>query len=215
MNFYHETFKTWDKIAELYQDKFMGLDIYDKTYDYFSDSISKSPGKILDVGCGPGNITKYLMSKRSDFQIDGIDIAPNMVRLAKENNPSANFRVMDSRRINEINVQYDGIICGFCLPYLSEADCAKLISDAYQLIRDDGLIYINFVAGDSAKSRYQMGNSGDRVYFYYHSLEAISDRLQAIGFENTSLFQVDYTKSETDQEVHTILIATKIITPES
>ena len=66
MDRYKETFDTWNRIAVLYQDKFMDLDLYNETYDYICDSISKVNPKILEIGCGPGNIAKYLLAKRPD-----------------------------------------------------------------------------------------------------------------------------------------------------
>ncbi len=118
MDRYKETFETWNKIASIYQDRFMDLDLYNDTYDYICNSVTKPNAKLLEIGCGPGNITKYLLTQRPDFDILGIDIAPNMIELAKKNNPSANFVVMDSRQINSLDKKYDGIIVGFCLPYL-------------------------------------------------------------------------------------------------
>src|SRR5690606_1929583 len=97
MNPNQETFDTWNKVAEIYQDKFMDMDFYNESYDFFCDSIPKSNAKLLEIGCGPGNITRYLLSKRADFEIFGIDIAPNMIELAKQNNPTAKFEIMDTR----------------------------------------------------------------------------------------------------------------------
>lgn len=84
MDRYTETFETWNKIATLYQDKFMQLDLYNNTYDFICKSINKYQAKILEIGCGPGNITKYLLSNRPDFDIFGIDIASNMIEIAKK-----------------------------------------------------------------------------------------------------------------------------------
>ena len=56
MDKYKETFKTWNKVASLYEDKFMDLDLYNNTYDYFCELV-KDNAKILEIGCGPGNIT--------------------------------------------------------------------------------------------------------------------------------------------------------------
>ena len=39
MDKYKETFKTWNKVASLYQDKFMELDLYNDTYDFICSSI--------------------------------------------------------------------------------------------------------------------------------------------------------------------------------
>jgi 2-polyprenyl-3-methyl-5-hydroxy-6-metoxy-1,4-benzoquinol methylase len=209
MDIYKETAATWNKIALLYQDKFMQLDIYNETYDFFCNSISKNEPAILEIGCGPGNITKFLLSKRPDFQIDGIDIAPNMVALAKINNPSAEFKVMDSRKINELHKKYEGIVCGFCLPYLSEADCLKLIIDCNDLLTDSGALYISFVEGDQNKSGYQVGSSDDRIYFYYYQLDKLNKLLIENGFEKTKIFNVPYEKADQRTEMHTILIAKK------
>jgi len=213
VDIYKETSETWNKIASLYQDKFMNLDLYNETYDFICKSINKDKAKLLDIGCGPGNITKYLLTKRPDFQIDGIDIAPNMIELAKKNNPTASFTVMDSRQINELKTRYDGIVCGFCLPYLSERDSSKLIADSYNLLTDNGLIYISFVEGDQNKSGFQVGSTGDRIYFYYHNLDRLNKLLYHYGFEISEIFKVAYKKTAAEKDVHTVLIANKKTAP--
>ncbi|WP_396188044.1 class I SAM-dependent methyltransferase [Flavobacterium sp.] len=212
MDRYKETFETWNKVASLYQDKFMDLDLYNETYDFVCNSIEKKNAKLLEIGCGPGNITKYLLSARPDFDILGIDIAPKMIELAKRNNPTANFAILDSRKIDEIKIKYDGIICGFCLPYLSQTDSQKLISDSYKLLNENGLLYLSFVEGESNKSEFQVGSSGDRVYFYYHNLNDLKTQLIESKFDELQTFKIEYKKSETEIDTHTILIAKKTTT---
>lgn len=41
MGRYKETFQTWNKLAQLYQDKFMDLGLYNLTYDFICQSIIK------------------------------------------------------------------------------------------------------------------------------------------------------------------------------
>ena len=209
MDRYKETFETWNKVASLYQDKFMDLDLYNDTYDFICNSITRDNAKILEIGCGPGNITKYLLSERPDFDIFGIDIAPNMIELAKKNNPSVSFAIMDSRQIDEIKTKYDGIVCGFCLPYLSQKDSRKLITDCYNLLNENGLIYISFVEGDPSKSGFQITSSGDRSYFYYHNLSDLNTKLIESNFDELNIFKVEYNKSESEIDIHTILTARK------
>ena len=88
MDTYKETFDTWNKVAKLYQEKFMNLDLYDDTYDTFCEQVNIENSTILEIGCGPGNITKYLLNKRPDFRIEGIDISSNMIELANIHWPS-------------------------------------------------------------------------------------------------------------------------------
>ena len=208
-NRYTETFETWNKVALLYQDKFMDLDLYNETYDFICNNIVKDKAKILEIGCGPGNITKYLLSKRPDFEIFGIDIAPNMIELAKRNNPTASFAILDSRKINEIESRFDGIICGFCLPYLSQTDNQKLIADSYKLLNENGLLYLSFVEGDPGKSEFKVASSGDRVYFYFHNLSDLKTQLAECKFDELRTFKVEYKKSATEIEIHTIVTAKK------
>lgn len=209
MNSYKETFNTWNKIAGLYEEKFMDLDLYNNTYDLFGAAIKKEKPFILDAGCGPGNISRYLLTKNPEFHIFGIDIAPNMAALAQKNNPAATFAVMDLRSIDQLQTTYDGIICGFGLPYLSEADAQKFIIDCHKLLHENGALYLSFVAGDPTKSGFKTGTSGDRVFFYFHSEEQIRKQLAEAGFEELKSFEVKYRRSDTETEMHSVITARK------
>ena len=208
MDKYQATFETWNNIADLYQEKFMHVNLYNDSYDYICKFIPKQGAKLLEIGCGPGNITKYLLSKRPDFDIFGIDMAPNMIELAKKNNPSADFAVMDSREISSLNTKYDGIISGFCLPYLSDAEAKDFIAQAYELLNENGLLYMSFVDGDSSESGFKVGGGG-RVYFNFHNLEHLKGELVSKNFTALETFKVAFPRSEKESEEHTILIAKK------
>lgn len=208
MDYHEETFETWNKVAGLYQEKFMDLSLYNESYDYLCNAISKQKPTLLEIGCGPGNITRYLLSKRSDFNIFGIDIAPNMIELAKTNNPTAQFAVMDARQINSLNTGYDGIIYGFCLPYLSSSESKELISSSYHLLSENGILYLSFVEGDPSESGFKTGSEG-RVYFQFHNLNVIKAQLRHLKFVELKIFKVKYKTSETGFDIHTILIAKK------
>lgn len=203
-----ETFETWNNIAPIYQDKFMKMDLYNDTYDFICNFIDKPDAKLLEIGCGPGNITKYLISKRPDFDIFGIDIAPNMIELAKQNNPSAQFAVMDCREINKLDTKFDGIIGGFCLPYMTQEEIIELLAHSYNLLNSNGLLYLSFVEGEQEKSGFKAG-SGGRVYFNYHDLNHLNEQLNKFNFETQKTFKVNFKISETEFDVHTIITARK------
>jgi cyclopropane fatty-acyl-phospholipid synthase-like methyltransferase len=165
---YRITAEAFNRQAQVYQDYFMDVDLYNDTYDLFCDAIKKENPKILEAGCGPGNITRYLLSKRRDFRILGTDVAPNMVRLAEINNPGAQFKVMDARNIGELSEKYDGIVCGFCMPYLSKEDCAELIKDCHSLLNDGGVLYFSVIEDNYDKSEYETSSQGEKFFQYYH-----------------------------------------------
>lgn len=209
MDKYQETFDTWNKIAKIYEDKFMDLDLYNDTYAVFLDLIPKINSTVLEIGCGPGNITKYLLIKNPDLKIKGIDISENMVGLAIKNNPSAEFEIMDTRKIHCINDSFDAIVCGFCIPYLSQSDCLKLIANCKNLLNDAGILYLSFVEGDYENSGFISGSSGDRTYFYYHNLDYLQKELKANSFETKEFFLKNYKKADGTEENHTVLILKK------
>lgn len=209
MDRYKETFETWNKVASLYQDKFMDLPIYNDSYDIICKQLTKRQSHVLEIGCGPGNISHYLLKQRPDFNIKGIDISPNMIGLAKKNNPSGDYCVMDCRKISELNTTFDCIIGGFCLPFLSESDSVKLVSDCDKLLNPGGIIYLSFVEGLPEHSGYKVSSSGDRVYFNLHTLHNLTSLLKNNGFELLNILKVPYQKSSKEKEVHTILIASK------
>ncbi len=181
-----------------YQNKFMNVDLYQHSFDLFCDNIPKENAEILEIACGPGNITKYLLNIRPDFKILGIDLAPNMIELARINNPEAKFEVMDCRDIGLLPNRYDAIMCGFCLPYLSKEESIKLINDATLQLKSDGVIYISTMEDDYSKSGIQTNSYGDQIYMYFHKADYLTQALQANGFKIIDLTRQDYpTQAET------------------
>ncbi|MGV3588088.1 MAG: class I SAM-dependent methyltransferase [Adhaeribacter sp.] len=210
MNRYEITFQTWNKVAAIYQDNFMDLDLYNSTYAEFCELIQKPKPQIFEIGCGPGNITKYLLSRRPDFNIWAIDVAPNMIALARKNVPEANFTLMDCRTINTLSTKFDGIMCGFCMPYLSKEASAKLLKDCADLLNPGGIFYCSTIEGDYEKSGYESGsNSRDKMFVYYHQESFLRQALKANGLELLNLVRLEYQKQSNTTETHLIFIASK------
>jgi 2-polyprenyl-3-methyl-5-hydroxy-6-metoxy-1,4-benzoquinol methylase len=207
---YKITFETWDKVAAAYQENFMDLDLYDDTYDAFCGLIEKRNPGIFEIGCGPGNITKYILSKRPDFRIEAIDISPNMIKLAEENNPEVDAGVMDCREIGKLTATYDAIMCGFCLAYLAKADVAKLIKDCSDLLNRGGIIYLSTIEGSYDKSGYETGRDGqNKMFIYYYQADFLLEELQANHFEIIEQKRKSFSKKDGAIQTHLILIAKK------
>lgn len=210
MDRYQITFQTWDKVANVYQDIFMDMELYNDTYNAFCNLIEKPSAKIFEIGCGPGNITKYLLAQRPDFKIEAIDVAWNMIKLAQANNPQATFRVMDCREIDTITEKFDGIMCGFTIPYLSEEDCTKLIKDSAELLNSGGIFYCSAIEGNYENSGFEAGsNPENKMFVYYHQEGTLKKFLTENGFEIVETFRKKYQRSDGVISTHLILIARK------
>ena len=216
-----ETFKMqkspkeiFNSYAKQYQDKFMSFDLYHDSFDLFCKLIKSKNASVLEIGCGPGNITKYLLSKRPDFKLLGIDIAPNMIQLARINNPSASFKEMDCKNISEIKLKFDAIICGFTLPYLTKEEASKLIEDASVLLNPNGILYLSTMEDFYSKSKLKSPSSNESIalFTYYHEADYLSEFLQKNNFKILEILRKDYPEQNDDSK-DLILIANKLAQP--
>jgi len=191
-----------------YQDKFMYFDLYNDTFDTFCSLISKQHAAVLDIACGPGNISKYLLSKRPDLQILGIDLAPYMIDLARINNPSAQFDIMDCRDISQLEHPFDAVICGFALPYLSKEDAIKLIEDTAAILNPGGVLYISTMEDDYANSGPKKSSDGkSELYQYFHQADYLTEALEANGFQIIKVQRKDFPTTDGTKTVDLVLIA--------
>ncbi|UCX04185.1 MULTISPECIES: class I SAM-dependent methyltransferase [Shewanella] len=222
MDKYQISVNTFDKLAQQYQDKYMNFESYADTYDTLCSLLKSLPQcstktRVLDVACGPGNITRFLLDKLPNIDILATDLAPNMVMLAQQNNPTARFAVMDSRQLSRVNTlfkvpghesrQFDAIVCGFGLPYLDKNDVTKLIKDMAGLLKAGGLVYISTMEDDVNKSGFQTSSSGDQVYIHYYQGSFLVELLEQYGFDIIELQRKQFQPEGRDPTVDLFIFA--------
>lgn len=205
---YQETAKTWNKIAELYADKFMELDIYDDSCRQFCSRLPNE-ASVIELGCGPGNVTRRLLAYHQTLSVHATDISTNMLEIAQRINPNITTEVLDARNLGAIKQSFNGVVCGFLLPYLSKEDLACLVKNANQVLLPEGLLYFSFVPGDYDKSGYQRGSGGDRTYFYFHEEDYIENLFSHYELEIVWNQKLVYHRSSQESEMHFIMIAKK------
>lgn len=178
------TQETYNKSAFQYQSKFMNFNLYNEMYDAFCEAIKIKNPEIFEIACGPGNITRYLLNKRPDFNIFGIDYSEKMIELALQNNPSASFKVMDCKFICEIKKEYDGVVCGFCLPYLNKEEAVNLIADVSKLLKKEGVFYLSTMEDDYDKSGFEEPSFSEEglIYVHYHQYDYLVKAFTDNGF---------------------------------
>lgn len=182
MNPVQATINTFDKYADEYEDKYMTHLPYVETYRLLSDLLSED-ASILDAACGPGNIARFVLHEQPARKLHGIDLSEKMLARARLNNPTATFETMDCRNISALGRQYDGIIAGFCFPYLTREEVGTFICDARNMLNTNRVLYISFMEGDYAASGLQSRNDIDWVCTYYHDADLMVETLRAAGFK--------------------------------
>lgn len=199
----------FDANAQGYQDKFMNVDLYSESLDVFCDSIKTSGASILELACGPGNVTKYLLDKRPDFKIYGTDLSVNMLELAMQNNPAASFQLMDCRDIHKIKDKYDGVMASFCLPYLTREESLKLIHDAGKILNPKGVLYLSTMEDDYTKSGLETTPAGNTLFMNYHEAGYLNACLIAEGFDVIHLDRKEYVDSYGKMVKDLIIVAVR------
>ncbi|MDR5589238.1 class I SAM-dependent methyltransferase [Christiangramia sp. SM2212] len=160
----------FEKYAKAYQDKYMSVTMYSRSLNTLLDELGTENIDILDVACGPGNISRYLLDRRPDLQILGIDISEKMIALAKKNNPEAHFRVLDCTDISEIDKNFDAIVAGFCLPYLSKNEVELFLKEASNILKSKSYLYLSLMEDEYDKSgnMSSSNNTGEQLPTYFY-----------------------------------------------
>lgn len=174
----------FDKAAQTYQEKYMDVTAYAESLDLFCESLM-AKAKVLELACGPGNVTQYLLNKRADLEVLATDLAPAMLDLAKLNVPTANFELLDCRAIGQLTDSYNGIICAFGFPYLSKQEALQFIADAALLLLEGGLLYISTMEDDYSNSKWMRSKTEntEELFMHYHEAKYLISALESSGFQ--------------------------------
>ncbi|HIH72812.1 MAG: methyltransferase [Thermococcaceae archaeon] len=104
-------------------------------------------GKALDIGCGMGISTFAL--EDLGFKVIGIDLQEELVektkKIAEELGYKAEFRVMDARKLDFPNENFDLVVLlGNPLPHLSIYDFDKIVQEAFRVLKPNGTLFLEY-----------------------------------------------------------------------
>jgi 2-polyprenyl-3-methyl-5-hydroxy-6-metoxy-1,4-benzoquinol methylase len=191
----------FNKMADSYQERFLSVEAYAESFDKLLSSLKKG-STVLDVACGPGNISNHLLNKRTDLQITGIDLAPNMIEWAKKNNPTANFKVHDALLIEHLSETFDAIVVGFLFPYLSITQVRSFIRSASKKLKPNGIIYISTMEDRYENSRLRSSSTGEQLLMHYYEASDLIEILETnqfeVIYEKRQLYKLSDTENDTD-----------------
>jgi ubiquinone/menaquinone biosynthesis C-methylase UbiE len=205
--------RVFDAAAKAYNEAFLDTSLYHASFDRFCDAIEAHDAEVLELGCGPGNITKYLLSRRPDLMILGTDLAPNMLDLARTNNPGATFQILDARNLLSLDRRFDGVMCGFLLPYLTPEETLQLIADAHASLHERGVLFLSTMEDDPARSGFKPSSSGkgESAYIQYYEGRFLIHALQATGFTVVHLDRKAYAGRDGSLTTDVLIVARKNI----
>lgn len=115
-----------------------------KIYNHIIKATGNLDGKkILDVGCGTGNVLKMLHDKYREAQLYGIDISEKMLEKAKVKlQDNADLILGDSENLPYSNSSFDVIICNDSFHHYPNPE--GVLREFNRVLKDGGI----FILGD-------------------------------------------------------------------
>lgn len=106
--------------------------------------IPGKPGRLLDVACGTGIVTRRLAAARPGLRVTGADLSPAMVRRASARLPGAVVRA-DSRRLPFPDGAFDAVTSIWLLHLLDDpGDVGAVVGECARVLRPGG-VYVTTV----------------------------------------------------------------------
>ncbi|SHK74186.1 class I SAM-dependent methyltransferase [Desulforamulus aeronauticus] len=205
------TMKAYNKSAKGFENKFMNLDLYKEKLGSFC-RLLKSGSKILDLGCGPGNVAKYLFESNQGFTVVGIDLSEEMIKLARQNVPhdSVMFKVGDIRELEMEENKYDAVVASFCIVHLDNDETINLLKKVVQMLKKNGMLYLSCMEGKKSGFETTSFSNGGYIYFNYYSEEFLGQILQESGLKILQLLRQDYPEEDGSITTDMFLFACKV-----
>lgn len=173
--------KLFDDFADEYYQKYFDVSLYRESLDFLIVNL-ESNDSVLDIGCGPGNMSNYLLSQKPQLKILATDLSPRMLELANKV-PGVDTMLLDCRDINSINQKFDCIICSFCIPYISTEEVKTFLQDCHDQLNDNGTLYLSFILGESTRPEVKTSSTGELLTITYYDETFIIEQLNEAGFE--------------------------------
>ena len=183
----------WEKIHQNYEREDIKLDDW---LDQFQDIIDRCPTPVLDLGCGSGNDTLYLI--QHEKLVIACDQSQNAIQNIQKYFPEVYetkcFNMLDGFPFEDSSFQV--VIADLCLHYFTEEDTFRILKEINRILVERGsLIFrvnsihdINHGAGQGEEIEAHLYETSD------HRLKRFFDEDDIHFFFGD--FDIEYCKEE-------------------
>ncbi|WP_019217444.1 class I SAM-dependent methyltransferase [Legionella tunisiensis] len=138
--------------------------------------------KIIDIGCGAGRDAKLFSAVGAE--VLGIDFSSNLIDIAQQYAPLAQFQVMDMETMSFPETSFDGAWAACSLGHLPKKSLPAVLKKIHSLLAEQGYFYLALKKGhgEMLENDARYGSDVKKFWSYYEE-EELKDRLQEAHFE--------------------------------
>ena len=139
--------------------------IYDNWLDKYLPLFKNCQTKILDLGCGAGNDTLYLLEK--GFKVISCDYAENALENLKRNIPQVETLKLDMTQILPFYDEvFDIIIADLSLHYFDDSTTKRIMLEIKRILKNDGHLLARVNSIKDINHGANQGKELEKHYFY-------------------------------------------------
>ena len=131
--------ETYNRIAEDWHRDHSHDDWWVEGTDIFIKELPLG-AHILDVGCGSGVKSKYLINH--GFKVIGIDISDKLLEIAKREVPKGEFREFSMYDLDAMTETFDGVFAQASLLHIPKKDAGGVVKKMANRLVPGGALYI-------------------------------------------------------------------------
>jgi len=130
-----------ERYAEAFADELAERPLERGLLDAFVELTSSQPGRVVDVGCGPGHVTRYLVDRGADAL--GVDLSPGMIEIARKRYGDVEFRVGSLIGLDFPAGSLAGAVALYSIIHLSPGQREVAYAELARIVRVGGWLLVS------------------------------------------------------------------------
>jgi SAM-dependent methyltransferase len=141
---------------------------------------TRDVGRVLDLGCGPGQVARYLHAR--GVSVEGVDRSPDMLAVARRENPELRFTEADFTALPIADGACAGVVGYYAIVHLPGDALPRACDELRRVLPVGGVALLAFHVGDARVHLDAWWELPVSVDFFFHPVERVEAALRAAGF---------------------------------
>lgn len=177
-----------DEYAETYFNELDHKPLDRQLLDKFAGLV-KGLGPVCDLGCGPGQIARYL--KDRGVPAFGLDLSEKMVEKARKLSPDIDFIQGDMTALEAEDDSWGGIAAFYCIIHIPHEQVIEVLRELRRVLVPGGWLLLCFHIGDETAHLDEWHGKAVDIDSIFFPLEHMQGYLKEAGLEIAETIERD------------------------